>query len=146
MPQVHQQFAQAATLSARAGNVVQLSCVSKQLQGLLPYLLNKLPALLDPVPAVAWNIGPLPEPLVHPLAAAPPDRTPTDPTATGGAAAKGAAGDKKGAGAASGKAAAGADKKHPGSTLKGGKATPRADARHVLMPDLQRPHAGAALR
>jgi hypothetical protein len=143
--QVHQQFAQAATLSARAGNVVQLSCVSKQLQGLLPYLLNKLPALLDPVPAVTWGIRPLPDSLVPPLAATAPDRTPTDPTGAGAAGTKGAAGDKMGAGAASGKAA-GADKKQQSSSLKGGKGTPRADARHTLLPDAQRPHVGAALR
>lgn len=112
----------------------------------MPYLLNKLPGLLDPVPAVTWSIGPLPDPLVPPLAAAPPDRTPADPLA---AAAKGAAGDKKGAASsAGGKAGAGADKKQQSIGGKGGKTgvTPRADARHTLLPGTQQPHVGTALR
>lgn len=147
MLQAHQQFAQAATLAARSSHHQQLFSTAKQLQGLSSYLLNKLPALLTPVPAVTWAIQPLPDPQVPPLAAAALERVLTDPAAAA-AAGKGAGADKKGAASAAGsKAAAAVDKKLAAGAGKPGKAgQPRADAKHTLLPEAQKPHVGTALR
>jgi hypothetical protein len=137
--QSHQQFAQAATLSARGGSHQQLYSLSKQLQPISTYLLTKLPALLTPASAVTWDIRPLPEDAVPPLLAVAADRTSLD--AAGG---KGA--ERRSI--ASGKAA---DRKPPASATKGvaGRptgSTPRADARHTLLPEPRGLHIAPALR
>lgn len=139
--QAHQQFAQAATLSARYGSHPQLHSLSKQLQSISTYLLTKLPALLTPAPAVTWDIRPLPEEAVPPLVAVAADRTSLDAAAAGG---KGA--ERRSI--ASGKAA---DRKPPASAAKaatgrpaGG--TPRVDARHTLLPEPRGLHAAPTLR
>lgn len=148
LTQALQQLAQAATLATRGCSYEELMNVSRQLQSVSVHLLHRLQSLLTPVPAVAWGMRPLPDPQLPVLVAMAPESPAADATAVSSAAGKGAAADKK---VAAGSKAAAGDKKQAGTGSRGSKqapagATPRDDAKHTLMPDCQKPHAGMALR
>lgn len=146
--QALQQFAQAATVAARAGPDAwqELFNSCKQLWNTSRFLINKQPCLTLPTTAVAWVQGLLPAPKVPPLAAEAAPQVLS--AAVDAAAAKGktAAGDKK-AGDKSG--AVPGEKKGAGAGTggKGSKvAVPEVPTRQTLVPKLRGASAADTLR
>jgi hypothetical protein len=150
--QALQQFAQAATLSSRAGPAAwqQLFNSSKQLWNVCRFFINQLPALSAPVPAVAWVQGLLPSPKVPALAAEAAPRPAADGVAADGAAGKGKAGGKAALSDKGAKTAAGNGDKKGAAAGKAGKAglpvVPEAVIRQVVLPEARAPNAGSSLR
>lgn len=137
--QALQQFAQAATLTARATPAAwqELFNSTRQLWNVGRYLINHTSSLTQPIPAVAWVKSTLPGPKVSPLIA---ETVQQEAIAAAecppGKSKAGATGDK-----------GGAEKKAAAGAAKGGKPTvPETPMKQAVVPEPRGANAASALR